>query len=106
MCKKWIKLKTNIESVTETVLPRHFFNESSTSIEYTLHVVMNIITNAYGAVANLCCGSDSALVMSTKIVASLKELTPPHLELMVAVLGARLVNHLRLTLDYINITLW
>ena len=61
---------------------------------------------AYGAVAYLQDDRNTALVMAKTRVAPVKELTLPQLELMAAVIGARLVHHLRDTLEYKDITLW
>ena len=65
---------------------------------------------AYGAVAYLCNGSETSMVMAKSRVAPLKKLTFPKLELMAALTGARLGNFVQQALKqrYANITvkLW
>ena len=106
LSKSWMDIKTDVENATQTVFPRHYFAEDTISQGYKLHVFVDASTKAYGAVAYLVNGYDSALVMAKTRIAPLKELTLPQLELMAAVIGARLVNHLRSTLDCDTITLW
>ena len=50
--------------------------------------------HSYGAVAYLCNRNRSAIVMARKKVEPLKTITLPKLELMAAVVGARLASHL------------
>ena len=65
---------------------------------------------AYGAVAYLCNGSETSMVMAKSRVAPLKKMTLPKLELMAALTGARLGNFVQQALKqrYANITvkLW
>ena len=93
-------LAKDVEQVTHEVFNRYLFSKTScNSTGNNLHVFVDASTKAYGAVAYLCNGSDSTLVMAKSRVAPLKELTLPQLELMAAVIGARLVNHLKSTLE-------
>ncbi|XP_071132834.1 uncharacterized protein [Mytilus edulis] len=103
----WMDLAKDVEQVTHEVFNRYLFSKTScNSTGNNLHVFVDASTKAYGAVAYLCNGSDSTLVMAKTRVAPLKELTLPQLELMAAVIGARLVNHLKSTLECSSITLW
>ena len=65
---------------------------------------------AYGAVAYLCSGSETSMVMAKSRVAPLKKLKLPKLELMAALTGAQLGTFVQQALKqrYFNITvkLW
>ena len=100
--QEWIQLAKDIEDATGTTFPRYYSVKNSRS----LHVFVDASMKAYGAVAYLQDDRNTALVMAKTRVAPVKELTLPQLELMAAVIGARLVHHLRDTLEYKDITLW
>ena len=104
----WIYLKKDIKEATQTTFPRYYF--TGTCKNYSdgleLHVFVDASVKAYGAVAYVCKGKDSSIVMAKTRVAPLKELTLPQLELMAAVVGARLAQHIRSTLDCKTITMW
>ncbi|CAG2185026.1 unnamed protein product [Mytilus edulis] len=74
----------------------------------SLHVFVDASMKAYGAVAYmyLSKGHSAALVMAKTRVAPVKKLTLPQLELMAAVIGARLTQHLKSTLECTDVTLW
>ena len=107
ICISWMDLAKDVEQVTHEVFNRYLFSKTScTSTENNLHVCVDASIKVYGAVAYLCNGSDSTLVMEKTRVDPHKELTLPQLELMAAVIGARLVNHFKSTLECSSITLW
>ena len=64
----------------------------------SLHIFVDASTKSYGATAYICKDNHSTLVMAKNRVAPVKQLTLPKLELMAAVIGARLSQHLRTTL--------
>lgn len=92
---RWVQLMRNIESFK---LPRSYFgNAKSNEIEdLQLHIFTDASETAYGCVAyfravvrgEVRC----ALVMSRSKVAPLKQISIPRLELLAAVLGARLAR--------------
>jgi hypothetical protein len=63
---------------------------------------------AYGACVYVCDGENAMLVISKNRVAPLKNITLPRLELMAAVIGARLGNNIQqnIGLDFDSITYW
>ncbi|CAG2210353.1 unnamed protein product [Mytilus edulis] len=61
---------------------------------------------AYGAAAYLSNENETTLVMAKTRVAPVKCLTLPQLELMAAIIGARLAAHLHSTLNYPKIVFW
>ncbi|VDH97053.1 Hypothetical predicted protein [Mytilus galloprovincialis] len=103
---EWTRLAQAIETATKTTFSRHYFDESSESSEKVLHVFVHASLKAYEAVAYLNNEKDTSLVMAKTRVAPFKKLTLPQLELMAAVIGARLAHHLQTTLKCSNITLW
>ena len=103
---EWTRLAQAIETATKTTFSRHYFDEISESSGKVLHVFVDASMKAYGAVAYLNNEKDTSLVMAKTRVAPLKKLTLPQLELMAAVIGARLAHHLQTTLTCSNITLW
>jgi len=70
-----------------------------------MHVFVDAI-QAYGAVAYLCKGRESSLVMAKNRVAPLKTLTLPQLELMAALIGARLASHIQGILSTKDVVFW
>ena len=61
----------------------------------TLHVFTDASTHANGACAYIIFDSNPKLVMAKNRVAPIKSITLPKLELMGAVIGARLADHIR-----------
>ncbi|XP_053388749.1 uncharacterized protein LOC123533693 [Mercenaria mercenaria] len=103
--KKWFQLARDINNVTEVKFSRLIF-KSSEADDNTLHVFVDSSIQAYGAAAYLCRGKESRLIMAKSRVAPLKKLTLPKLELMAAVIGARLAKHLLKAIDVQNVTFW
>ncbi len=60
----------------------------------TLHVFVDASQRAYGASAYLCKGNTSSLVIAKNRIAPLAKMTLPKLELMAAVIGARMSKNL------------
>ena len=74
----------------------------------TLHVFMDVSMKAYGTTIYICQGMQSSFVMAKVRVAPLKQHTLPKLELMAAVIGARLCQFVLSSLDQLHprIIMW
>ena len=105
--EKWLTLSKDLNTATKTEVSRRYFPSSSTwSTNNALHVFVDASVKAYGAVAYVTNGSETSLVMAKARVAPLKKLTLPQLELMAAVLRARLSSYLQTHLEVSTIYLW
>ena len=108
--QSWREIRNDVRDVTaNTKLSRHYFaGESSNGEkeELTLHVFVDASKSAYGASAYICKGKVSSLVIAKNRVAPLKEITLPKLELMAAVVGARIGNQLRQNLGIQRTVFW
>ncbi len=100
--QQWSSIATDIaKSVSEhATVSRQFFSEpSQPQNNLELHVFADASTVAYGAVAFLRYESHTSFVMAKNRVAPLKTLTLPQLELMAALIGARLANFIQQSLE-------
>ncbi|MCY3927479.1 MAG: A17 family peptidase [Acidobacteria bacterium] len=89
---KWNVISQNIQDATTLIsIPRQYFQFTPSS-SATIHVFADASTKAYGAVVYLHQNNQISFIMSKTRVAPLKQLTLPRLELMGAVLAARLSN--------------
>lgn len=77
---------------------RCYFTSEDTQPLYQLYVFSDASTKAYGAAAFICNESSICFVMPKTRVAPLKQLTLPKLELMAALIGARLSNFITNTI--------
>ena len=84
------------------VFPRRYFISTSTTKSLLLHVFADASIRAYGAVAYLCHNNHSSLAIARTRVAPLKTKTLPRLELMAAVVAARLATFVISSLSPIN----
>ncbi|XP_065076052.1 uncharacterized protein LOC135699688 [Ochlerotatus camptorhynchus] len=96
--KKWTALLPDIEQVK---IPRHYFSGGE-SLDYDslqLHVFVDASAGAYGCVAYLRMLVDGnprcSLVQAKSKVAPLRPYSTPRLELMAAVLGAKMAETVR-----------
>ncbi|XP_053372954.1 uncharacterized protein LOC123560639 [Mercenaria mercenaria] len=114
--QRWNELSNDFNTVSSYKFQRYYFSPNDISdtaddihnvdVHTTLHVFADASLRAYGAVAYLCRGNQSAFVMSKTRVAPLKELTLPKLELMAAVIAARLANHILQSITTESVHLW
>ncbi len=87
-------------STKSTEIQRYYFTEP-------VSIFVDASTKAYGATGYIVQGSHTSLVMSKTRVAPIKKLTLPQLELMAALIGARIASHITSSLNNsFNVTLW
>ena len=103
LCKTWYKIATEITQATTMPFPCQCI---AIPDEATLHVFTDASPQAYGAVAYLVQGTQSAILMSKARAAPLKQHTLPRLELMAAVLGARLYVFISTSIRTTNVLFW
>jgi hypothetical protein len=104
----WEDLAGDLNIAMTTKFQRQYFPEGSPlqPDETTLHVFVDASARAYGAVAYLTSGSRSAFVFAKNRVAPVKTITLPRLELMAALVGARVANHVMTVITCKNVVCW
>ncbi|XP_063436301.1 uncharacterized protein LOC134717737 [Mytilus trossulus] len=92
---KWILISRDLATSLETEIHRstQTQNENNRNLP-TLHVFTDASTHAYGACAHILYDRKPTIVMAKNRVAPIKNITLPKLELMGAVIGARLADHI------------
>ena len=94
--KRWLEKFGEIEKLE---IPRHYGYDSRNASEISLHIFVDASTEAYAAVAYFRFVSKGVLhvaqVMSKCRVAPVKYSSVPRLELMAALIGARLMNTIK-----------
>ena len=107
MAKEWLDIKHDIHEVSKIKFPRHYLTKTTKKTGITtIHVFVDASAKAYGACAYLTSDDESCLMMARNRVAPLKSQTIPRLELMAAVLGSRLLDHITRTIDTTQAVLW
>ncbi|XP_057379622.1 uncharacterized protein LOC130701716 [Daphnia carinata] len=103
---KWNSLANALVNAKPKIRRSYFGTRSRVN---SLHVFVDASQQAYGAVAYLLDGQDTAFVMSKARVAPLKgntpQLTLPQLELMAAIIGTRLATTIITAFKSLNILL-
>ena len=107
--QQWESIANDLNLATEVTLPRYYFttaDETHTADDNILHVFVDASMKSYGAAAYLCNRNQSTLIMAKNRVAPLKTITLPRLELMAAVIGARLATHIQNSIPVTTIQFW
>ena len=92
--KQWTDIAQNTEKALELEIPRMYLQGEEDISNSTLHIFTDASAKAYGACAYIVTEKQSSLVMAKSRVAPLKQITIPKLELMGAVIGARLLDYI------------
>ena len=103
--EQWLKWTDDIHNLTSIEVPRQYFFANVTKTQ--LHIFCDSSQQAYGAVAYLRGlsadnGINTAFLMAKTRVAPLKTTTLPRLELLAALLEAKLFQYLNKTLELVN----
>jgi len=107
--QKWSSIANDLNKTVGKSFPRQYFpqmNQARNIDDITLHVFVDASERSYGAVAYLCHRDQTSLVMAKNRISPLKTITLPRLELMAAVIGARLASHIQTSLDITTIQFW
>ncbi|XP_045213485.2 uncharacterized protein LOC123564176 [Mercenaria mercenaria] len=107
--QRWLQIATDLNTAMKTQFQRYYFAETDDNQDAAddtkLHIFVDASTQSYDATAYICRRNHSSLVMAKNRVAPFKPLLPK-LELMAAVIGARLSQHLRKALGIDKIDYW
>nr|GBM70276.1 hypothetical protein AVEN_62568-1 [Araneus ventricosus] len=108
---KWIKWHEQLKELPKIQIPRWYFcTDVETSHEWELHCFNDSSQSAYGSVVYLKFSyldeTKTAFVISKSRVAPLKKLSLPRLELMAALLGARLIASIREHFANAKVYMW
>ena len=105
---EWLTIARDIQDATTMVIPRRYFTNEDLSPATQLHVLADASIKAYSAVAYLQVNNYTAFVIAKTRVAPVKELILPKLELMAALIAARVSNFIitSLSLQGISTHLW
>ena len=107
---EWLIIAKDIQVATTVTIPRRYFTNADLSsiAAAQLYVFADASIKAYGVVAYLQVNEYTAFVIAKTRVAPVKELTLPKLELMAALIAARVSNFITtsLSLQGISTHLW
>ncbi|XP_053390747.1 uncharacterized protein LOC128553594 [Mercenaria mercenaria] len=110
---KWNKLAEDLNTVTDTEFSRQYIRQSkhkqtinNSRTKSTLNVFVDSSLKSYGAAVYIVNADGSRLVIAKNRVAPVKPMTLPQLELMAAVVGARLVQHVQDSLNISDVICW
>ncbi|XP_053388630.1 uncharacterized protein LOC128551741 [Mercenaria mercenaria] len=105
--QKWNMLTTDLCSCHDTHLSRRYLPSSDTIQQsFELHVFVDASIQAYGAAVYISNNIQSRIVISKNRIAPVKPLTLPKLELMAAVVCARIAKHAQDSLQIEKVTFW
>ena len=103
--QEWLSIATDIQEATSTTLTRQYLPDPDWTQSTQLFVFADASLQAYGAVAFISDNNRVSFVMAKSRVAPLKQLSLPKLELMAALITARLSKFIREALHVMTLTL-
>ena len=105
LAKEWQQIADDLCQLHQYYIHRKYFTDFDTSC-LTLHTFSDASIKAYGAIVYLCSKSQTAFVMAKSRVAPLKSQTLPRLELMAALIAARLTKFVKDSLKLARIPIY
>jgi len=99
----WQQLAEDLNTVTNFSFSRQY---CSSSPKVRLHIFVDASIRSYGAAAYIVSETEASLTMAKNRIAPVRKMTLPQLELMAALIDARLATHLRKARNICDITLW
>ncbi|XP_052260181.1 uncharacterized protein LOC127864522 [Dreissena polymorpha] len=106
----WSEIATDLNTVVrETSLRRQLIQSvegTGSDVKPEMHVFVDASNKAYGAAVYICNRNESRLVIAKSRVTPVKSLSLPQLELMAALIGARLATNIQFSLHTTHITFW
>ncbi|XP_053406534.1 uncharacterized protein LOC123530253 [Mercenaria mercenaria] len=102
----WNQLVEDLNRVTDVKFSRQLLPTQNPNSTTCRHIFVDASIKSYGAVAYFSNEKQTRILMAKNRVAPLKTLTLPQLELMAALIGARLASHLQKSLQTPNVTFW
>ena len=108
---QWQEIAHDLSEASRMKIPRYATPTADATSTYELHVFCDASKSGYGAVAYLRTVSENPsvqVILAKSRIAPVKETTIPRLELLAALVGARIVNFLRkeIPLSLTNTYLW
>ena len=103
--EEWLSIASDIQDAVSMSFTQQYLIMSSLIQPTQLYIFADASLKAYGAVAFISNGNQVSFVMAKNRVAPLKQLSLPTLELMAALIAARLSKFIRDVLHSINLSL-
>ena len=98
---EWKGVITDLKQTSSLYVPRQYLQLDAND-QLVLHTFVDASLKAYGAVVFICTSTSSSFVMAKVRVAPLKKLTLPRLELMAALVSARLCRFVISSLSHLQ----
>ena len=106
--REWLNIAKDMNQLSSITIDRRYTSTVFDPTKVELHTFTDASTRAYGAVTFLSSSDRVSFVMAKSRVAPLKATTLPRLELMAAVIGARITKFIitSLKLESTGVYIW